>query len=362
MTLITRLRSFFSTRNKSASVSAAPVAASIPISASLDNSAIGQLTSELLAYTPPIPTYQVEVLPDWLADEASLRDEGVLFGLSEARPDTKVAQIRAYFGQQSAPLTESIEQHTEKIRELNGLIEQREHHSSTLRDQINDLRGKKPVTNNLVRNGFSFTLSVFLSIGAFFLIDETLRPVFPNHWIAIGVFLAGMFNLFGQVSFFYELNSRLSLRRLLEEIGLPLAASLFVLAHALQSKPLWQAISLFVFVFFVFLLSGKLLLSTLSLLQHDFSIIQQNRELVVNKAQNLPIWEGEISRLNQEIDHIRTQKWPVVTDLNQAEAALARLNTQRDAFVHLFISEFELARSLRDRLSEGQRNLLINYD
>ena len=205
----------------------------------------------------------------------------------------------------------------------------------------------------------SLALSVVLCIGNFYLIDETLRPAFANRWVAVGVFIAGMFNLFGRTSFFYETDTRLTGRRLVEEISLPLATSIFVLVQALQSQSIGQAIGLFVFIFFLFLLAGKLVLSTLTSLQTDVSTIQRNRQLFIYKAQNLPRWESEIERLSQEIDGIRAQKWSIVTALNHLQAEMTRLNTQRDGLVNLFISEFELARSLRNRLTEQQRNSIM---
>ncbi|MVM37574.1 hypothetical protein GO730_08035 [Spirosoma sp. HMF3257] len=358
MTLIKRLFSAFSGTPSSPEL-AIPSSLSLP-AATLPTTAQFNDSEPSLPFDPLLtPLHQPTQLPSWLADEESLRDEGVLFGLADARPDGKVAQIRAYFGQLAAPLDEQIEQYTDKIGELNLFIEQRENRISTLRDQLSDLRDSQPSPNNLVRHGVSLILSVVLCIGNFYLIDETLRPIFPNRWITVGVFVAGMFNLFGRTSFFYETGTRLTGRRLIEELGLPLATSLFILVQALQSQSVAQAIGLVIFVFFLFLLAGKLLLSTLTALQTDLLTIRHNRQLALNKKQNLPAWEATIEQLSQEIDAIRAKKWPLVTALNHVQAEQTRLNTQRDGFVNLFISELELARSLRNRLTEQQREAMF---
>lgn len=68
-------------------------------------------------------TYPTYTLPNWIADEQLLRDEAVLFGLSEARPDDKIAVIRLAFATLTAPLEKQIEQHHEAIGTLNGLLE-----------------------------------------------------------------------------------------------------------------------------------------------------------------------------------------------------------------------------------------------
>lgn len=311
----------------------------------------------VLPASPPT-IHPITPTPSWLQEEENLRDEGVLFGLSEARPDGKIAEIRAYFGQQAAPLVELVEHHTESIGELNLFIEQRENRIASLRNQLEELTDKQPAPVNLIRTALSLTLSVVMCLGNYFLISETLQPSFANPWIAIGVFLAGMFNLFGRTSFFYETSSRLTGRRLIEELGLPLAASVFVLIHASQTQTVASAIGLFIFVFFLFLLAGKLLLSTVTALQTEVNTLLANRRMVADKHNLLPRWETEIQRLTNDIDALRAQKWPIITALNHAQANLTQLNTHRDRLVNLFMSEFELARSLRGRLTEQQREEL----
>ncbi len=313
---------------------------------------------------PPVtlsPVSQPSQLPDWVTDDESIRDEGVLFGLSDASPDGKLAQIRAVFAQQTAPLDEAIEQHSERIAEFNMFIEQRQNQIFSLRDQLLALQNSQPAPGNLIRTVASLCLSVIMCVGNFFLIDVMLYPSFPNRWVAIGVFLAGMFNLFGRTSFFYETDSKLSGRRIVEEVGMPLATSVFVLVQSLQTQSIGASIGLFVFVFFMFLLSGKLLLSTLTGLQSELRILEQNRQLIVSKEQHIPALSAEIARLEREVDTIRAQKWPIVTTLNHIEANLSQLNAQRDRLVNLFLSEFELARSIRDRLTEQQRKLMMDY-
>ena len=67
-----------------------------------------------------LPNY---TLPLWLTDEQMLRDEAVLFGLSESQPDEKIAVIRYAFAALTAPLEKQIEQRHETIGDLNLLLE-----------------------------------------------------------------------------------------------------------------------------------------------------------------------------------------------------------------------------------------------
>lgn len=342
------------------SLSAAPPALTgVPtLPPSVSGSQPSGLPTQPIAVSP-LSAHVPDPLPEWLADEDSLRDEGVLFGLSEARPDGKVAQIRSFFARQTAPLTESADENTERIGEFNLVIDQRENRMTTLRDQINELVDQQPRPSNLIRTVASLVFSLGVCVCNFYLIDETLRPLFPNRLIAMGIFLAGMFNLFNRTSFLYEEGARLSVRRIVAETGLPLAASLFVLVQALQSQSTGQAVALFVFVFFLFLLAGNLFLSNLVTLQTDFANIDANHQLIQTKAQRLPVWEAEIDRLNQEVDTLRRQKWPLVTALNNTQTQISQLNARRDELVNLFLSEFDLARSLRDRLPEQQRKVIL---
>lgn len=356
MTFFQRLRRSFS----ATSLPPSPTGVSVPLP-SVSVSQLPALSIQPVAIRSS-SVYVPEPLPAWLADEDSLRDEGVLFGLSEARPDGKISQIRAFFARQTAPLAELLDENTERIGELNLFIEQRENQITALRDQINELRDRAPRPNNLIRTVVSLVLSLGVCVGNFYLIDETLRPLFPNRLIAVGVFLAGMFNLFSRTSFLYEDGARLSVRRILAETGLPLAASVFVLVQALQSQSTGQAIALFAFVFFLFLLAGNLFLSNLVTLQTDLASIDANRQSAQTKAQRLPVWEAEMERLSREVDTLRTQKWPFVTALNHVQAQMAQWNTRRDELVNLFVSEFDLARSLRDRLSEQQRKSIMNIE
>ncbi len=312
------------------------------------------------ALAPSLPLPAIAPLPAWLADEESLRDEGVLFGLSYAQPDTKIAQISAFFASEAAPLTELAAQYTGQIRALTPRIDRREKELTSLRDQLTQLRDSQPVRTTLVRHVISLGISIILCMGTFYLVDGTLYRVFPNHWISTGVFLAGLFNMSGHTSFFYETNTRLTGRRFMEEIGLPFAAAVFVLVHALSYQPVSQAIGLFIFILFVFLLSGKLLLSTLTSLQHEMVSAQKNRQMIAAKQVDLPLLESQISQHEQDVDRLNGQRMAVVTAFNQVESTLTQLNTQRDKLVNLFLGEFELARSLRDRLTKQQRQLIMN--
>jgi hypothetical protein len=71
----------------------------------------------------------------------------------------------------------------------------------------------------------------------------------------------------------------------------------------------------------------------------------------INKTQE---WEAEIEQLKLEIDQQRIEKWKIVDALKPPESALKRLNEKREMSIKLFESEFNLARSYREKLSGKQ--------
>jgi hypothetical protein len=294
--------------------------------------------------------------PLWLENDDLLRDEGVIFGLSESKSEEKTGIIKNYFAHQTAGLEREVELHGEKIQELNLFIEQRE-------TRINDIKAKQIAfesqaiksEHQLLRTVVGLVFSVVMCVGNYFLIEDTLRPLYgSSQWIAVGVFLAGMFNLFGRISLFHDADSRLSWKQLLEEIGMPLAASAFVFVQALQQQPLLRSLALFGFVFFLFLFAGKLLLSNLTLLHNDLRIWNSKTTFDQELKTKTDNWESETTQMEKEIDEFRIQKWQIVPNLNKAEAELTRLNARRDMLVKLFESEFLLARQIRERLTDRQ--------
>ena len=205
---------------------------------------------------------QGEVPPLWLADEDSLRDEGVLFGLSESESIEKTDIIHKYFAQIATSYISNIEQKNEEIQELNLFIGQKSDRLSFLNNALQVLSNTRfPHHHFLPRTLLGLSLSIVICIGNFFLIQDTLAVDYPqSSFIALGVFCAGMFNVFGKVSYFHDQQQKANWRTLLEEIGLPVAASIFVFVHSLSFQSFWNATGLFIFMLFLFLFAGKLML------------------------------------------------------------------------------------------------------
>lgn len=312
--------------------------------------------SEVQSFSP-----EMDIIPFWLENEDALRDEGVIFGLSEAKADEKIGAIRNFFAHQTAETEKTVEYHSQKIGEINLLIEQKETRINELIEKARVLENRERTDHQLPRTFIGIVLSLAMCIGNYYLVDESILTNFPeNHYvIALGIFLAGMFNLFNSKSLFHEKESSISWRQLLEEVGMPLAASVFVFVQSLtgdasQNQTLLRSFALFFFVFFLFLFTGKLFLSNLTVLKTDSAIWFDNLRLQKDKINKTQKWEYEITKLKLEIDEQRVEKWKIVDILKLPEAELKRLNERREMLVKLFESEFNLARSYREKLTDKQ--------
>ena len=299
---------------------------------------------------------EMDIIPFWLENEDALRDEGVIFGLSEAKAEEKIGAIRNYFAHQTAELEKTVAYLSEKIGEHNLFIEQKQTRIDELSDKVNILERRERSEHQLPRTFVGILLSLGMCIGNYFLIDESIQLSFPqNHnVIALGIFLAGMFNLFNSKSFFHEKDSSISWRQLLEEIGMPLAASIFVFVQAIDNQSFIRSFALFLFAFFLFLFAGKLLLSNLTILKTDVSIWTDNLRLRKDKINKTQLWEDETTQLKGEIDEQRIEKWKIIDALKSPEAELKRLTERREMLIKLFESEFNLARSYREKLTKKQ--------
>jgi hypothetical protein len=321
-----------------------------------------------LAVEPAGPqrTFEVQELPKvevpipyWLEDEDMLRDEGVLFGLSESDPNEKTDIIQKYFSNLAAGHIANIEQQNERIQELNLFIGQKNNRIDELQERLKNPANPVATEHHLPRTLIGITLCIAMCIGNFFLIRESLKPVFnDNSWIALGVFLAGMFSLFGRISLFHDTESKVTWKSLLEEIGLPFATALFVFANVITYQAWWQAFALFIFVFFLFLFAGKLLLSNITVLRNDLQAWLNIRKDRQDSNDNHANWEAECQTLQEEIDELRVKKWQVLREQSASETERDKLFAKRDMLIKLFESEFYLARRMKNELTTRQLNLI----
>ncbi len=303
--------------------------------------------------TPTLPTLSgqepAEALPAWLTDEETLRDEGVLYGMSDADPDDKLAVIRAYIARQTTPISQAINQLRTQLTELNEQLAQQENRQRDEQHRIDTLYKQHLTAPHPARSVLALALGVGTGTGAFFLIDQTTQPVYGSVFISLGVCLAGIAGPFSQPA---EPDRERFVGWLLNTLGLPLIVAGFVLTAALSTQSVGQAVLLSVVLLALLPTAGRLIANGL----RGFS-------LRASRHTSLPLIDSltqQIAVCQQEISALRAQKAQLTTLLNQQETELARHNAQCDALIQLFLSEFTLARSLHNRLTEAQRTVLFS--
>lgn len=299
--------------------------------------------------------------PHWLNSEDTLRDEGVIYGLSGTDPQEKVSIIASIYKKHTAKFIRTQEELTEKIGELNLILEKKNSALNDLVLKTGNVLKQEPREENILRVTVGLILSLGMCAGNYFLIREGIRYGFPeqSEWIAWGVFLTGMFSLYYTTSVIHS-EDRVTWRRALEELGMPLAASLFVFVQVVSHLAWYKSLGFFLFTFFAFLISGKLLLGTLARLKKEFRLFRNNLDLRKEKAAAGTDWKYDREALEKDMEKIRLEKWKIVSVLNETEAHINRLNADKEAVINLFLSEYNLAKDYKDRLSGSQISKILN--
>lgn len=315
---------------------------------------------EAPALPAPLPEEEDE-FPHWLNSEDTLRDEGVIYGLSGTDPQEKVSIIASIYKKHTARFIRTQEELTEKIGDLNLVLEKKNSALSELTLKAGQVLQQEPREENILRVAVGLALSLGMCVGNYFLIEEGIRYGFPDQSdrIAWGVFLTGMFSLYYTTSVIHN-EDRLTWKRVLEELGMPLAASLFVFVQVVPHVAWYKSTGFLLFTFFAFLISGKLLLGSLALLKKEFRLFKNNRALQKEKNAAGTDWKHDMEALEKDMEKIRMEKWKIVSALNENEAHINRLNADKEAVINLFLSEYHLAKDYKDRLSGSQISKILN--
>lgn len=309
---------------------------------------------------PKLPSAEEHELPGWMASEESLRDEGVIYGITGASAEEKTKSISSFYGSVASPYQHIKNELSEKIQELNLQLEQVNSKYTGLKSQAKFVWSQNPQSSNLLRVVVGLILSTGICAGNYFLIENGLSYGFPgqSQWIAWGVFLSGMFSLYYNTSLIHN-SEKLTWRRGLEEFGMPFAASLFVFVQVYAHLPWYKSSAFFLFVFFVFLLSGKLLLGGISRLKTELSVLSENIRLKTQKKKVNGAWKQELQSFENQMEQIRIKKWRVVSQLNEAEAQLTKIQADKESAELLFMSEYNLAKKYKDNLSGQQISKIL---
>jgi hypothetical protein len=301
-----------------------------------------------------------EEYPHWLSNEDALRDEGVIFGLSETKPEEKLKIIDAIFQKKASGLKQKRDELSERIGELNLFMEKQNEQILAIEQKSQAATEQESKEENLLRVVVGLVLSIGMCAGNYFLIDEGLRNSFAeNHrWIAWGVFLTGMFSLYNPTAVIHN-DAKLTWKRLLEEFGMPLAASIFMFVQVYEAMPLYKSLAFLLFTFFAFMISGKLLLGSIARLKYELRALNQNLSIKGDKKKVNTHWQTEKNEINHEIEKIRIEKWKILPDLNEIEAQMAKISAEKETITNVFLSEYNLAKNYKQKLNSSEiKNIL----
>lgn len=299
-------------------------------------------------------------LPHWLSSEETLRDEGVIYGLSGTDVTEKVNIIFSTYKKRTANLYQRKEELTEKIGELNLVLEKKNGLQEELKQKSLDVLLQTESEENIARVIVGLLLALGMSAANYFLIKEGVSYGFPesSKWISWGVFLTGMFSLYYTTSFIHN-SDKITWRRALEEFGMPLAASIFIYVQLIPHMAWYKSLAYLVFTFFIFLISGKLLLGCISKLKSEMSAYYRNRNLKKDKISAKNEWIDDIEDLEKDMENIRLEKWRIITSLNEVQAKIDRINSEKEAVTNLFLSEYNLAKNYKDKLNSSQISKIL---
>lgn len=318
---------------------------------------------------PPVSEPQIQViepvveeeLPHWLSSEDMLRDEGVIYGLSGTNPEEKVSIIHSIYKKHLARHVQSRDELNEKIGELNLILENKNSQLTDLKSKAATTLARQEGEENILRVAIGLLLSLGMCAGNYFLIREGVAYGFPDEsqWISWGVFLTGMFSLYYATAAIHN-DDKITWRRALEEFGMPLAASVFVYVQVIPHMVWYKSLAFLIFTFFIFLVSGKLLLGSIAKLKKEISVYKQNAALKADKKLAETEWLQDMEAIEQAMEKIRLEKWKIVSSLNESEATIERINSDKEAVTNLFLSEYHLAKNYKDKLSGSQISKILN--
>lgn len=294
---------------------------------------------------------------DWLKSEHSLRDEGSYFGLVDGNTEEKEEAIRQFYdaGIQALRVGIEIDRAAQNLAESE--IER-------LRTRLAQLLVEKASWENpgdysphyFFRYLLGFAAYTLMLLFNFGLIYETLGQSsrYPL-WLSLGVYLFGMLSLIRKIAIVYtderetipqNLSEESRWKIYSEEIGIPVVASIFVVAYGRTATPLHAAL-IFILITALFLYAGKGFWQSMLHLQQENRIWQNNRIIRRNRAAKIVELEKEIQHTKEMIAQKQQAKSNLELIIRNNTMQMTRAEAQKAAAIHYFKSEFDLARSAK---------------
>jgi hypothetical protein len=286
----------------------------------------------------------------WVENDGLLRDEGVVFGLSQdnAALEYKVAAITAYYSRWRA----DAERRTQALRqEIEDVAAVRDGLSMTVAQETRaPVDGQftetdEPGTGVLLRYALGALAAIATCVGISVLAYEQLRPDFALAGVVTaGVVAAGFFTAFLPVSILFvgdgtRRTGEVELWKVrLAEFGLPLVSAAFVVAWAWERLGPARAAATGALLFLAFVFAGRQFLSSVPRMAaawRSLRAARRARAAELAGARKAQADEASIRSAEDRLVVLRRQLGGI--------RGPAEWDAIRDAKLALFRSEYELA-------------------
>lgn len=318
---------------------------------------------------PQSPSLSAEVEKfAWIIDENLLRDEGVIYGISDSEPQEKIETIRFYFEERISEKRVALELAEEEIDRARQALEEGREALLKLRQQLKTLTTEYQVKEH----AFYRTAAGLAIYGAivgfnFWLVYDHLAPHWQHPWlVTAGVYFFGSLSLFNKDSFVYsgELKptpGSYPWRLWAEEFVIPLAATLFILCWSDSGLGWLRLSATFLVIYLLFVFAGKALLGQLLKVPAEFRILQQNRVASRFRGYEQVLAKKEIADAEARLLALTDKVAAAETTRGEHLKALELLKREQETRIAYFMSEFSLARATRNSLSSRQLATIISY-
>lgn len=287
---------------------------------------------------------------DWLKDENLLRDEGVYFGLtSDEYPTEKLDTIDSYYEEFISQLEKAIALHDagfstidEEVKSIRETIAEKEHN---LKQAVAEY---VLAPNDFWRIVAGLAGYGFIMLFNFWLVFE----LFGSSWqfpvmITLGVYLFGLLTSFSRQSWllnFNKMEAPVSWKVVLEELGIPLVASLMLIVWAFDRLSAWQLAAFFLFSVFFFLFVGKGFLTSIQQISAEYKISAENRQQNAYRREKVRELKAEIAKLKGLLDRLREDRIQLARSKFDRSLELENLRKKKETVKSYFLSEYKLAR------------------
>jgi len=291
----------------------------------------------------------------WIENLGILRDEGIIFGLSNSPITEKIESINKYFDEIKFFYKNRFNQLNSKLDYLKAdekdLIEIIKEKKTKLNLIYTEDESEKKDPTYIIRNivGLLFISAACLFV--YFIIINALGENFQNSsFVSIALMLIGLFGLYAKTSMFFENHSevkeKLNWKELLLEVGLPLSVAFFIFVHAIENHSILKAFSYFLLLAIFFLFGGKLLLSIITLIHNDLT-----NHIQKSKSRKKSVFlNNTIDSLNLDLEKIRVDISKYYEHLNEMPDD-ETVEAKKQARIKTFMSEYDLAKKFSNNIT-----------